>query len=85
MAHEPITSTLMWQALKTGRRRLALAQTDTADCSASWDCSCERSLFVGVAYIVLFEGILASLDTVARRLTIMFYFRVLVSALAGAG
>ncbi len=37
-----------------------------------------RSLLVGVAYIVLFEGLLASLDTVARRLTIMYYFRVLV-------
>jgi ABC-2 type transport system permease protein len=37
-----------------------------------------RSLLVGVAYIVFFEGILASLDTMARRLTVMYYFRVLV-------
>ncbi len=37
-----------------------------------------RSLLVGVAYIVIFEGLLASLDTVARRLTVMYYFRVLV-------
>jgi ABC-2 type transport system permease protein len=37
-----------------------------------------RSLLVGVAYIVFFEGILASLDTVVRRLTVMYYFRVLV-------
>lgn len=37
-----------------------------------------RSLLIGVGYIVLFEGFLASLDTVARRLTIMYYFRVLV-------
>jgi len=36
-----------------------------------------RALVVGVAYIVLFEGILASFDTVARQLTIMYYFRVL--------
>ena len=36
-----------------------------------------RSLFVGVAYIFLFEGLLASLDTVARRMTMMYYFRVL--------
>jgi ABC-2 type transport system permease protein len=37
-----------------------------------------RSLLVGVSYIVLFEGVLATLDTVARRLTVMYYFRVLV-------
>ena len=37
-----------------------------------------RSLLIGVGYIVLFEGLLASLDTVARRLTVMYYFRVLV-------
>ena len=37
-----------------------------------------RALIAGVAYIVLFEGVLASLDTVARRLTVMYYFRVLI-------
>jgi ABC-2 type transport system permease protein len=37
-----------------------------------------RSLLGGVTYIVLFEGLLASLDTVARRLTVMYYFRVMV-------
>jgi ABC-2 type transport system permease protein len=36
-----------------------------------------RSLLAGVGYIVLIEGLLASFDTVARRLTIMYYFRVL--------
>ena len=36
-----------------------------------------HSLLVGVAYIVLLEGLLASFDTVARRLTVMYYFRVL--------
>ena len=36
-----------------------------------------RSLLAGAMYIVLFEGLLASLDTVARRLTVMFHFRVL--------
>jgi ABC-2 type transport system permease protein len=37
-----------------------------------------RSLLVGVGYIVLLEGLLATLPTVARRLTVMYYFRVLV-------
>jgi ABC-2 type transport system permease protein len=36
-----------------------------------------RSLVVGVGYIILFEGVLASVDTVARRMTIMYHFRVL--------
>jgi ABC-2 type transport system permease protein len=35
------------------------------------------SLFVGLGYIVAFEGLLATFDSVARRLTVMFYFRVL--------
>jgi ABC-2 type transport system permease protein len=38
-----------------------------------------RSLIIGVAYIVLFEGILAAFKTMARQLTVVFYFRVLVT------
>ncbi len=37
-----------------------------------------RSLLAGVVYIFFFEGILASFDTIARRMTVMYYFRVLV-------
>jgi ABC-2 type transport system permease protein len=36
-----------------------------------------RSLVVGVAYIFLLEGILASLDMVMRRMTVLYHFRVL--------
>ena len=36
-----------------------------------------RSLIVGLAYIVAFEGLLASFESVARHLTMMYYFRVL--------
>jgi ABC-2 type transport system permease protein len=35
------------------------------------------SLFIGLGYIVLAEGLLATFGSVARRLTIMYYFRVL--------
>ena len=35
------------------------------------------SLLFGLAYIVAFEGLLATLETVARRLTINYYFRIL--------
>lgn len=36
-----------------------------------------RSLLIGVVYIAVFEGLLANIDFVARRLTVMYYFRVL--------
>jgi ABC-2 type transport system permease protein len=36
-----------------------------------------RSLIAGIAYVAVFEGLLANLDFVARRLTVMYYFRVL--------
>jgi ABC-2 type transport system permease protein len=36
-----------------------------------------RSLVVGVAYIILFEGVLANIDFVVRRFTVMYYYRVL--------
>ncbi len=37
-----------------------------------------RSLIAGIAYIVLIEGFLASIDFVARSLTIVYYVRTLV-------
>ena len=37
-----------------------------------------RALLIGVVYIIFFEGVLASFDTIARRMTVMYYFRVLV-------
>ncbi len=37
-----------------------------------------RALVMGVVYIIFFEGVLASFDTIARRMTVMYYFRVLV-------
>jgi ABC-2 type transport system permease protein len=39
----------------------------------------KRSLVVGVAYIVVFESVLANIDFAVRHLTIMYYFRVLAS------
>jgi ABC-2 type transport system permease protein len=43
-----------------------------------------RSLLLGMGYIVLFEGLLASLDMLARRMTVMYHFRVLVLRLIDA-
>ncbi|MGO9110102.1 MAG: ABC transporter permease [Thermoguttaceae bacterium] len=37
-----------------------------------------RALMIGVVYIIFFEGLLANFDTIARRMTVMYYFRVLV-------
>lgn len=36
-----------------------------------------RTLVAGVTYIVLFEGVVANIDFLVRKLTIMYYFRVL--------
>jgi hypothetical protein len=35
------------------------------------------ALLGGLAYIVIFEGLLANFDFIGRRLTVMYYFRVL--------
>jgi ABC-2 type transport system permease protein len=36
-----------------------------------------RSLVMGVAYVVVFEGVLANIDFVVRHLTVMYYVRTL--------
>src|SRR6202042_1766093 len=36
-----------------------------------------RTMVVGVAYIILLEGILANVDIVLRKVTLMYQFRVL--------
>jgi ABC-2 type transport system permease protein len=42
-----------------------------------------RTLIIGLGYIFIFEGVMASFDFVARRLTIMYYFRTLVERWLG--
>jgi ABC-2 type transport system permease protein len=43
-----------------------------------------RTLVAGGAYIVLIEGVLANIDFALRRLTVVYYFRVLVQRWSGA-
>jgi ABC-2 type transport system permease protein len=66
-------------AMRAGLAAAALALAQAAYCGlfGFLGLITRRSLVVGVAYILLFEGLLASFDTVARRLTVMYYFRVL--------
>jgi ABC-2 type transport system permease protein len=75
--NEPATARLLEMALKTAGL-LTLAQVGYCGLFGLLGLLMRRSLLVGVAYIVLFEGLLASLDLVARRLTVMYHFRVLV-------
>jgi ABC-2 type transport system permease protein len=42
-----------------------------------------RSLVVGIGYIIVLEGMLGSWDFAARRLTVVYYFRVLVARWLG--
>lgn len=37
----------------------------------------KRTLALGVAYIILFEGLLANVDFAVRKLTVIYYFRTL--------
>jgi ABC-2 type transport system permease protein len=64
------------RALKTAAL-LALAQAAYCSVFGAICLFTRRSLIAGIAYIIAFEGLLANLETVARRLTVMYYFRVL--------
>lgn len=75
-ANEPATRVLAERALKTAGL-LSLAQVGYCGLFGLLGLLTRRSIVVGVAYIVLLEGLLASLDTIARRFTVMYYFRVL--------
>jgi ABC-2 type transport system permease protein len=74
---DTLTSALMMQELKIAGA-LTLAQAGYCGLFGLLGLLTRRSLFVGVAYIFLFEGILGSLDTVARQMTIIYHFRVLI-------
>jgi ABC-2 type transport system permease protein len=76
-SNEPIADDLMRRALTTAGA-LALAQVGYCAVFGFMGLVTKRSLLLGVGYIIIFEGLLASLDTVARRLTVMYYFRVLI-------
>jgi ABC-2 type transport system permease protein len=42
-----------------------------------------KTLVVGVAYVILFEGVFANIDFVVRKLTIMWYVRILAERWLG--
>ena len=64
------------RALKTAAL-LALAQAAYCSVFAAISLFTRRSLLVGLGYIVAIEGLLANIDLVVRKLTVMYYFRVL--------
>ncbi|HEY7426837.1 MAG TPA: ABC transporter permease subunit [Gemmataceae bacterium] len=56
---------------------MALAQAGYCALFGVFGLATRRSLVAGLAYIIAFEGLLANFDAVFRRLTVMYYFRVL--------
>lgn len=56
---------------------VALSLTSYASLFGLVSLFARRTLVAGVAYIVVLEGLIANIDFVARRLTVMYYFRVL--------
>ncbi len=72
-------------AVRAGKASVLMAFGMLAYCSVFGALSlfARRSLVVGVAYILILEGLVANIDFVARRLTVMYYFRVLVERWEG--
>jgi ABC-2 type transport system permease protein len=56
---------------------LALAEVGYCALFGCLSLFARRSLVAGIAYIVLLEGVIANIDFVVRRGTVMYYFRVL--------
>jgi ABC-2 type transport system permease protein len=56
---------------------IALAQAGYCSLFGIFGLLTRRALFLGLAYIIAFEAMLANFDAVVRRLTVMYYFRVL--------
>lgn len=66
-------------AEQVARTAMIYSVTQTAYCAlfGIMGLLMRRSLVIGVAYIIIFEGILAALNTLLRELTVMYYFCVL--------
>jgi ABC-2 type transport system permease protein len=56
---------------------MALAQVGYCSMFGVLGLMTRRALLAGLAYIVAFEGLLATFNSVVRTLTVMYYFRVL--------
>jgi len=56
---------------------MALAQVAYCSLFGAMSLITRRALIAGLIYIVAIEGLMASLDFMLRRLTVMYYFRVL--------
>jgi ABC-2 type transport system permease protein len=70
-----------WEFCMQGLRTVAifsLAQVAYCGLFSLMALLMRRALVIGVVYIIFFEGLLVSFDTIARRMTVMYYFRVLV-------
>ena len=74
---EALTAGLFVQGVKIAAI-FSLAQVAYCGLFALMALLMRRALLMGVVYIIFFEGLLASFDTIARRMTVMYYFRVLV-------
>jgi ABC-2 type transport system permease protein len=71
-----------WRVLKT-IALLALGQVTYCSLFGFLSLMTRRALIAGLAYIVFFEGMLASFPFVARQLTVMYYFRALCARWIG--
>jgi ABC-2 type transport system permease protein len=56
---------------------LAVAQVGYCSLFAAVSLVLRWALITGIGYIIIFEGLLANIDFLTRKLTVMYYFRVL--------
>ncbi len=77
MTGEAAAATLFLQGVQIAAI-FSLAQVAYCGLFALMALVLRRALLVGIVYIFFFEGLLAIYDTIVRRMTVMYYFRVLV-------
>jgi ABC-2 type transport system permease protein len=71
-----------WHAAMTERAPrmvalLAVAQAGYCSLFGAISLLMRWSVFVGIGYIIIFEGLLANIPLLTRQLTVMYYFRVM--------
>jgi ABC-2 type transport system permease protein len=78
LASKPVAGSLIENTIRVA---LIFSVTQTAYCAlfGLLGLVMRWSLVIGVTYIILLEGVLGAIKTMARQLTVVFYFRVLVT------
>jgi ABC-2 type transport system permease protein len=75
-ADNPVATSLMSRELKMAAL-ICLVQVAYCGVFGLLGLLTRHALLAGIIYIIIFEGLMASFQSVARHLTVMYYFRVM--------